>query len=145
MAAAPDDLSLAQDDDLVDLIEPIHVMGDEQRCPPGRGGEEIPGERTSAVRVQVGGGFVEDQHRRIGEQGARQGQPLALPAGHGRPVRVGGRIPSQRQRPDPGEQPGSVGRVVELLVGGRRARQAEVVALLLLAVVYRKLTNLRYS
>jgi hypothetical protein len=36
VAAALDDLALAQDDDLVDLIEPFHVMGDEQRCPPGR-------------------------------------------------------------------------------------------------------------
>jgi len=95
-------------------------MRDQEHGAAVRRREDIAHERLGCGRVEVGGGLVEDQHRRIGEQGARQSQPLALAAGQGRAVRAGRGVPPARQRPDPVEQPGPVGRVLELLVGGRR-------------------------
>jgi len=76
----------------------------------------------------VRGRFVENQQRRIGQQGAGQGQALALAAGQRRSVRAGRRVPSARQRTDPVEQPGPGRGVGEFLVGGRRPGQPEVVA-----------------
>ena len=78
MAAAPDDPTAAKDEDLVDLIEPVQIVGDEHDAASGGGGEKIPGEGAAAVRVQVSGWFVEYQHRWIGQQGASQGDPLTL-------------------------------------------------------------------
>ena len=96
MGAALGDSSLPQHYDLVDLIEPVELVGDEQRRAPGRRGEEIPGQGPAAGGIKVGSGLIEDQQRRIGEQGAAEGQSLALAAGQGRPVRADRRIPSVR-------------------------------------------------
>ena len=63
VAAASDNLPVPQHDDLVDLVETIQVVGDEQRRAPRRGPQKVPGEGLAAVRVEVGGGFVEYQQR----------------------------------------------------------------------------------
>ena len=78
MASAFGDPPVFQYDYLIELIEPVQVVGDEQDAAPGRSGEQVPGEGAAAVRVKVGGGFVEDQQRWIGQQGASQGDPLTL-------------------------------------------------------------------
>ena len=57
-------------------------VGDDEHAEAvfGRGGQ-APHEVARAGRVQVGGGLVEDQEARVGHQGPREGEALALPAG----------------------------------------------------------------
>src|SRR5712691_4595089 len=80
MGAVLGDFPLPQDDYLVDLIEPVELVGDEQRRSPSRRGEEISGEGAAAAGVKVGRGLIEYQQCWISEQSAREGQPLALAA-----------------------------------------------------------------
>ena len=78
MAPAAGDPPVLQHDYLVELIESIAVVGDEQRRAVGGRGEEVRRQRAASLGMQVRGGLVEYQQRRIGEQGAGQRQRLAL-------------------------------------------------------------------
>jgi hypothetical protein len=63
MASAFDDPSVSQHDYLVELIEPVAVVGDEQRRVPGGRGQDVPGQRAAGIGIQVGGRLVEYQQR----------------------------------------------------------------------------------
>jgi hypothetical protein len=70
MASAFGDPPVLQHDYLVELIEPVTVVGDEERRPSGGRGEEVRGQRPAGLGMQVRGGLVEYQQRGVGEQGA---------------------------------------------------------------------------
>jgi hypothetical protein len=85
-----------QHHDLVHLIQAFQVVGDQQRTPPGRGGQQRPGQR----------------------------EPLPLAAGQRGAVRADRGVPAERQRADPVEQPGPVrGRGELCVAASSRARR----------------------
>jgi hypothetical protein len=101
--------AVVEHDDLVDGVQAVQFVGDQQGGPAGRGRQQIRGQRAAVGRVQVRGGLVQDEQGRVGQQRTGQREPLALAAGQFGAVRADRRIPAQRQRGDPAEQPG-VGR-----------------------------------
>ena len=72
VAALFGDPAVVEHHDLVDLVEPVGFVGDEQHGAALGGLHQVRGERPAAVRVEVGGGFVDDQQRRVGEERAGQ-------------------------------------------------------------------------
>ncbi len=128
MSTALRDLAVVQDDDLVEEIESLKLVGDKQGGPARGESEQIGGQGRARLGVQVRGRLVQDQYGWIGEQGPGQGEPLALAAGHGRSVRADPGVPPLRQGPDPGQQSGPAGRGGQLAVGGAGPGQGEVAA-----------------
>src|ERR1700742_4705409 len=86
MSAALGDLALVQQDDLVDLLESLQLVGDEQGGAARGEQQQVGGEGHPRFRVQVGGRLTEEQHGRAGQRGPGKGQPLPFSAGHGGPV-----------------------------------------------------------
>ena len=73
--------AVVEDQDLVGGLDGRQPVGDHDRRPPGQGrGQRLLDEQLG-LRVEVGGGLVEDHHGRILEQDPGDGQPLLLPAG----------------------------------------------------------------
>ena len=76
----------AQHQDFVGRLQPHQPVGDEQRCASRRqilqGGQHFP----LGEGVQVGRRFVQNQDRRILEDGAGNGQSLALPPAQAQPL-----------------------------------------------------------
>ena len=83
MGALFDDPSLVEDDDLVGGADAGQPVGDDQQGTAGGQRGQRPLDRGLGVRVGVGGGLVEHQHRRVGEQRPGDGDPLRLTAGEG--------------------------------------------------------------
>jgi hypothetical protein len=81
-----------QDHDLVDMVEPVELVGDEQCASSGGDFQQVGCKGLARVRVEAGGRLVEDQQRRVREQGPGQGEPLPLAAGDGRAVRADKRL-----------------------------------------------------
>ena len=75
------DLPAFERDDLVELIEPVEVVGDEEHRASGRRGQHVGEQSAAGPGIEMGRGFVEYQQIRIGEQGPGYGQPLPLAAG----------------------------------------------------------------
>src|SRR5215470_5876215 len=114
--------------DLVNLVERVAFVGDEQDGAAFGGLQQVRGKRPAAVGVEVGGGLVEDQQRRVGKKGAGQCKALPLAAGDGCAVGADGGVPAFGQRCDPGQQPGARGGGLKFFVGGIGAGQPQVVA-----------------
>ena len=72
LGASFGDLAAIECHDLVDLVEPVGLVGDEQDGAAFGGLQQIGGQRLAGVAVGVGGGFVDDQQRRVGEERAGQ-------------------------------------------------------------------------
>jgi hypothetical protein len=68
VTAAFCDPPVVEDDDLVYLVEAVELVGDEQDCAPFSGVQQVGGKRPAAVRVKVGGGLIEDQQCRVGQE-----------------------------------------------------------------------------
>ena len=75
--------AVVEDDDLVGQRDGREAVGDDERGPPGHRLAQPRFDLRLGGRVDRGGGVVEDQDARIGEQGAGDRHPLALPAGEG--------------------------------------------------------------
>jgi hypothetical protein len=86
VGALLEDLPVVEHDDVVDLVEPVEFVGDEQDRTVLGGVQQVRGERLAAAGVQVGGGLIENQQRRVGQERAGQRQALPFTAGKGRPV-----------------------------------------------------------
>ena len=127
MSAALDDAAGLEHDDLVDPVQAVGLVGVEQRRASGGDVEQIGGEGTPRVRVEAGGGLVEDEHRRVREQRPGQGEPLPLAAGDRRSVYAHGRAEALGERLDPRQQPGPRRGVRQLLVARARPGEPEVV------------------
>ena len=68
MAALFGDPAVVQHHDVVDLAEPVRFVGDEQDGAALGGPQQVRGERLASFRVEVSGGLIEDQQRRVGEE-----------------------------------------------------------------------------
>jgi hypothetical protein len=81
MRALFDDLAFVEDDDGIGLEDGVEAMGN------GDGGASLHQfaggffEQGFGFRVERGGGFVENQNRRVFEEGAGEGEALGLSAG----------------------------------------------------------------
>ena len=122
------DPAVVEQHDLVDLVEPVTLVGDEQDGAALGGLQQVRGERPAGFRVEVGGGLVEDQQRRAGEERAGQREALPFAAGNGCTVGADRGIQAPGKRPDPGQQPGARGGGFQFFVGGAGAGQPQVVA-----------------
>lgn len=81
MFALFDDSPLVEDDDLVCVGDRAKAVGDhDDRASPGQFGEGLP-DRGLILGVDRGGGLVEYEHVRVGEDGPRDGHALGLTAG----------------------------------------------------------------
>ena len=127
MGAARGHPARVEHHNLVGLVEPVGLVGDQQRAAPGGHLEQVGGEGAARGWLQVRGGLVEDEQRRVREQRPRQGEPLPFAARHGSPARPYRRLEALGERLDPGQQPGSRGGPGQLVVAGARPGQAEVV------------------
>ena len=80
MCAALHHLAFGKDDNLVGAGNGVEAVGDDQ----GGAALQQPVERLTqpgfVLWVQVGGGFVQDDERRVFQESARQGDALRLPA-----------------------------------------------------------------
>ena len=85
-------------------------------------------ERLGRLGVEVGGRLVEDEHRRVREQRPGDDEALTLTAGELRSLLAHERVEPVGERRDPVGEPRTPKRVVELVVGRVRAREAEVLA-----------------
>ena len=83
MGAAVDDPAAVEDDHLVGQRDGREAVGDDEGRPPGHHLAEPGLDRRLGGRVDRGGGVVEDQDPRVGEQGAGDRDALALAAGEG--------------------------------------------------------------
>jgi hypothetical protein len=81
VAAALSYSASLEDDDLVDEFEFREPMGDEQSRAIGGSRKEVSHECVGGGLVEIGGGFVEDDGRKIGQQRPRNGKPTAFSLG----------------------------------------------------------------
>ncbi len=121
------DAAVVEDDDVVGVADGFEAVGDEQAGAAPSGGQEFPGDAGLGAFVHGAGGLVEEEDRGVGEQGAGQGEALALAAGEG-----GAAFADHRVVPvgEPGQllvDAGGAGGLVELGRGGGGAGEAEVV------------------
>src|ERR1700730_7178208 len=100
MGAALGHLPVIKHHDLVHLIQAVQVVGDQQGGPADRGRQQIRGQGAAVFRVEVGGGLVQDEQGRVGQQRAGGGAPLPLTAGQRGAVRPYRGGPAVRQRGD---------------------------------------------
>ena len=80
MVAVLDDASVVEDQDAVERAHRLQrVRDDERRAAPH---QRLHGVLDQGLRlaVETRGGFIQDQDRRIGQEGARNRDPLALAA-----------------------------------------------------------------
>ena len=73
--------AFVQDDDPVRGVDGVQAVGDDQGGPALR--ETVQGvpDETLALRVQAGGGLVQEQEGRVLQEGAGYRKPLCLAAG----------------------------------------------------------------
>lgn len=83
VGAARGDRAPAQEDDVVGLVEDERARGHDDRRASGAGRGEAPGDAGLGVRVDGARRLDEHEGVRLGQEGARQGEPLALAAGEG--------------------------------------------------------------
>ena len=95
------DPAVVEHHDVVDLVEPVRFVGDEKDGAAFCGLQQIRGERLASIWVEVSGGLVDDQQRRVGEKRAGQREALPFAPGYGRPVGADSGIPALGERSDP--------------------------------------------
>ncbi len=121
VAAPFDDVSLVEDDDLVNLVQAPEAVGDEQGRVALGELEKVGGEGVGRRRVEVLGRLVEDENRELGEQGAGQRDALALTAREAGAARIRLRWPNPWAAL-PASRPGPPGPARRR--GRRRSRRA---------------------
>ena len=90
MGAGLGDLTVAEHHDAVGPAGGLETVGDHQRRAPCRDHPHRLLHAGFGGEVEVGGGLVEQQDRRVDEVGAGQADELALP-GRQRPAALGDR------------------------------------------------------
>jgi hypothetical protein len=108
VGAALHDPTVVEDDDLVHLLQPRQPVGDEKRGAAFRELTQVSGQRVGGRGVEVLARLVEDQHREVGEQGAGDSDPLALPSRQAAAARTdrGGQAVGEASQPRTQANPG---------------------------------------
>lgn len=128
MRAALGNFAVVQDDDLVNLVESLQLVRNEQGGAACGEGEQVGGQSSAGFGIEMRGGFVEDQHGWVCEQGTGQREPLPFAAGEGRAVLADRGVPARGKRLDPGQEPGRRGGGGQFAAGGGGPGQFQVVA-----------------
>ena len=105
-------------------LEPFGPVRDQEHGPARGRVEHVVDQRLRGLRVEVRGRLVEEEHRRVGEQRARERQPLSLTAREPPAVLADERVEPVRQRLDPVVEPRPAERLLELVVGRAAAARA---------------------
>src|SRR3954470_11585799 len=125
--AALDDPAVVEHHDLVGVPDRRQAVGDRDRGPALR----QPVERRLHVALGLGveraGGLVEDQHRRVAQDRARDRDALLLAAGEAVAALADDRVVALGQRRVQVVDARGAGGVLDLLVGRAGAREAQVV------------------
>ncbi len=101
-------------------------MRDEHRGAARGGAQEVGGKGVGGGHVEMFGRFVENEYGEVGEERPGQGEALPLSPGEPRTMFSDECVQTLRQRVHPGEQPGGGERGPQVVVGGIRTRQAQV-------------------
>src|SRR5215471_11303608 len=113
-------------DDLVHPVESLRAVGDEEHRAVSRLVEHIVHETLGRRRVEVRGGLVEDEHRCVREQRARDDEALALTARELPPLLADERVQALGETAGPVEDPRPSQRVLDLVIARTIAPEADV-------------------
>jgi hypothetical protein len=128
VAALLDDAALVHHHDPVRSPDRRKAVGDDQRGTGGHQPVERILDQPLAFGIQRRGGFVEQQNRRVAQQGAGDGHALALTAGKARAVLAEESIQALRQVAQESFGIGGTGSLPDRLVRGVPIAVAQVVA-----------------
>ena len=81
MGALFDDAAVFEHDDLAGAFDRGEAVGDDDRRAAGEQPPQAGLDARLGVDVDVGGGLVEDEDPRVGDEGAGEGDELALAGG----------------------------------------------------------------
>src|SRR5690606_34877669 len=124
--AALDDPAAVQDQDLVRALDRGQPVRDhERRAPAAQRPESVPDHRL-ALAVQAGSGLVKDQDPGIGQDRARDGDSLALPAGQLHAALAHDRVVAVLEAVHEFIAVGDAARGADLRVRGARPREGDV-------------------
>ena len=84
MAATLNDPAIVEHDDLIGVLHRAHPLGNHKRRAALHDSPERLLDAVFGLHVHTGGGVVENQQRRVEQEGTGNGHPLALAAGEGR-------------------------------------------------------------
>ena len=76
-----DDAPVVEHHDEIRVADRREPVGDHERCPPGHEALERVEDHGLGLRVDRGGGLVEDEDRRVLDEGAGDADALALASG----------------------------------------------------------------
>src|SRR5215218_10764694 len=126
VGALLDDAAALDDQDPVGVDDGRQPVGDDQAGPAGQGGGQGLLDVDLGLGVEVGGGLVEDDDGRVGQQQPGDGQALLLAAGQPVAALADHRLPALGQALDQVQDPGRPAGVLDLLQGGVRPGVAQV-------------------
>ena len=126
MGASFDDPPPVEDDDLVHPLQPGQPVGDEQGGATFGEGEQVGRQRVGGGWIEVLAGLVEHQDGEVGQQGAGDGDPLALPSRQARALRAHGGAQAVGEPAQPGAEADPGEDVHEFGVGGGAPAHPEV-------------------
>jgi hypothetical protein len=128
MMPALDDAPGLQHDDLVGVDDGRKAVGDGQHGPVAAEGAQFFLNGALGLGVERGGGLVEDQDRRVLEDGAGDGDALLLAAGELEAALADHRVIAARQGGDEVVDAGGAGGGLDLAACGAVAPIGDVVA-----------------
>src|SRR5829696_1840665 len=118
VGALLDDPAAVDDQDPVGVDDGRQPVGDDQAGPALEGGGQGLLDVDLGLGVEVGGGLVEDDDGRVGQQQPGDGQALLLPARQPVAALADHRLPPLGQALDQVQDPGRPAGVLDLLQGG---------------------------
>src|SRR5215217_2214831 len=126
VGALLDDAAALDDQDPVGVDDGRQPVGDDQAGPALQGGGQRLLDVDLGLGVEVGGGLVEDDDGRVGQQQPGDGQALLLAAGQPVAALPDHRLPALGQALDQVQDPGGATGVLDLLQGRVRPGVAQV-------------------
>src|SRR5437764_8572594 len=121
-----DNAPLVQDDDLVDVAQRAQPMRDREHRAPLDQRLQGMHDLGFGLHVQAGRRLIQDQDRRVAQDGARDGQALPLAAGEVLALLAHPRLVALGQRQDRLMDVGVFGRIHNLVVTGAGAPNGDI-------------------
>ena len=111
VCAALGDAAAIEDEDLVRGANGAHAVRDDEGGPPGHHAAQRGFDLALRLRIDGGGGVIQDQDDGLGQERARQGRALALATGEARAAVADTAVVAVRQRIDEAMRLGVLGRL----------------------------------